>query len=428
MDTPLQTSPYRSLVRTLTRKNLKVLGASMLLSFVLIAVALGWTARVRQADAAELAAAQLANNVAAMLAFHDNSETGRELLLLQQQREVVALGVYHRDSTVFARLESVDAPTLPAWSWRSVPESSFDGMEIVVFAPVLVQGRVEGVVYLRERMQHLMQWFLQGLLVMSLLMIGVGLLAARWLVDIQKQALGPLVELSALAERVAHERNYRLRAQVVNHDEIGRLTTRFNELLKRTEIWQMELTHQLKQQAERGEQLAQLAHYDSLTGLANRLHFTQALQQLVSYSKEQQVPLALAFIDLDNFKFVNDHFGHDAGDAVLIEVSQRLSQAIRIGDQLCRLGGDEFALLLPNVTESQCVEQVCQRLVEQIRQPLLVKGEVMPVTLSIGVALCPTHADDPSQLLQCADEAMYQTKRAGKNGFQIYQPSASSVA
>jgi len=113
---------------------------------------------------------------------------------------------------------------------------------------------------------------------------------------------------------------------------------------------------------------------------------------------------------------------------VLIEVSQRLSQAIRIGDQLCRLGGDEFALLLPNVTESQCVEQVCQRLVEQIRQPLLVKGEVMPVTLSIGVALCPTHADDPSQLLQCADEAMYQTKRAGKNGFQIYQPSASSMA
>jgi len=266
-----------------------------------------------------------------------------------------------------------------------------------------------------------MNWFIQGVAVMSMLMVLIYLLAARLLVRLQKQALSPLVALAALAERVAAERNFSLRAPVVNNDEIGSLTQGFNELLKRAEIWQSELSDQLQQESQRGAELEHLALYDSLTTLPNRHYFGQLLHQMVTDSVKQGHKSALLFIDLDNFKYVNDNFGHDAGDAVLVEVSQRILAVIRSDDHLCRLGGDEFALLLPKQVTLSQTSQLCERLLAQIRAPLVVKNAQMPVTLSIGVALCPQHSDDVATLLQLADEAMYRAKRAGKNGYQIYQ-------
>ena len=133
--------------------------------------------------------------------------------------------------------------------------------------------------------------------------------------------------------------------------------------------------------------------------------------------------MGVILIDLDNFKFVNDTYGHEAGDALLILVSQRLAATLRSGDWLCRLGGDEFALLLPAQTSTQATELVCQRLLEQIRQPLIVQGHVMPVGMSIGIAFCPLHACEADTLLHLADAAMYQAKRAGKNDYRIWQAS-----
>ena len=142
---------------------------------------------------------------------------------------------------------------------------------------------------------------------------------------------------------------------------------------------------------------------------------------MVQYSVSNNSMSALLFIDVDNFKFVNDNYGHDAGDAVLVEVSNRIQAVIRADDTLCRLGGDEFALLLPRQVTPSLTEQVCIRLLKQISKPIRVKNAIMPVTLSIGVALCPEHSTDSATLLQLADEAMYQAKRAGKNGYQIYR-------
>lgn len=103
---------------------------------------------------------------------------------------------------------------------------------------------------------------------------------------------------------------------------------RFNELLKRTQIWQSELNDKLSQEQQQGEVLKELAQRDRLTGLANRLHFEQLIQHMVQHSVQHNSLSALVFIDLDNFKFVNDNFGHDAGDAVLVEISRRLASVI----------------------------------------------------------------------------------------------------
>ncbi len=412
-----------SLVKKITRQNLTVLLVSMLLSFVLIAAVLWLTARDRQGSAAELAAVQLARNVSAMLVFNDPVEARRELTLLANQRALTAIALYDSQGKLFASVPGVAVAEFASDTLALTTERGYQGLQIKISTPVLVKDKVEGVLYLSESLHQLMNWFIQGLAVMSVLMLLIYLLAARLLVKLQKQALSPLVELAALAERVAAERNFSLRAPVVNNDEIGSLTQGFNELLKRAEIWQSELSVQLQQESERGAELEHLALYDSLTALPNRHYFGQLLHQMVSDSVQHGQKSALLFIDLDNFKYVNDNFGHDAGDAVLVEVSKRILAVIRADDHLCRLGGDEFALLLPKqVTVSQ-TSQLCERLLAQIRAPLLIKNTPMPVGLSIGVALCPEHSNDVATLLQLADEAMYRAKRAGKNGYQIYQAS-----
>lgn len=415
--------PRYSLVKKLTRQNLTILLGSMLLSFVLIAMVLWLTARERQASAAELAAIQLANNVAAMLVFNDPVEAERELSLLAARRELSGLALYDARGQLFASLNNLAVLPWVQQPQNSSSERQYDGLAIELTVPVIVKGQMEGVLYVRETLHQLMNWFLRGVLIMSALMVLIYVAAARLLVRVQRQALSPLVELSALAERIAAERNFSLRAPVIDNNEIGSLTLRFNELLKRAEIWQTELSSQLQQQSERGDELENLALKDSLTQLPNRHYFGQLLQQMVSNSSKEQQMSALMFIDLDNFKFVNDNYGHDAGDEVLIEISKRIQSAIRSDDTLCRLGGDEFALLLPNQVTPQLTEQICLRLLQQVRQPLMVKDVRMPVSLSIGVAFCPVHSDDTATLLQLADEAMYRTKRAGKNGYQIYSAS-----
>lgn len=415
--TPL---PPHSLVRRLTRLNLSVLLASMITSFVLIGALLWFIARERQGDAVELAGLQTASNLAAMLVFGDKVEASRELSMLASRRDLSAIAVYDSQKQLFS---TIHLPVPELLEGSPVVQRHYQGLIIELVIPILQQQEVVGHLIIHESMHQLRNWFLQGLVLMSTTMALLYLLCARILVRIQQQALQPLVELSALAEKVAKEQNFRLRARVYRNDELGSLSRRFNELLKRTEIWQSELKDQLQQANEHSEQLTQLAMHDSLTGLENRHAFSQRLSSLVVHSQQHQQRLALLFIDLDNFKYVNDTYGHEAGDALLILVSQRLAQVLRNVDSLCRLGGDEFAVLLPHQSQVNATELVCQRLLAQMREPLVIQGHVMPVGASIGVAFCPDHATAADQLLQLADQAMYIAKRAGKNGYHIWQPN-----
>jgi diguanylate cyclase (GGDEF)-like protein len=131
------------------------------------------------------------------------------------------------------------------------------------------------------------------------------------------------------------------------------------------------------------------------------------------------------FIDLDNFKFVNDNYGHDAGDETLIEVGNRISAMIRSDALLCRLGGDEFALLLPSIESTENAEKLAARIVTIINRPIVIKDTVMPIGISIGLAYTPLDASAPMDLLNCADDAMYAAKRAGKNNFKVFSKQAS---
>ncbi len=412
-------SPKRpSLVKRLTRLNLFVLFVSMVSSYVLIAIVLWLTARERQGDSAELSALQTASNVAAMLLFIDQSEADRELKLLSSRRDLIAATIFDAQGRTFA---SYAKPIVPLDKQSREVIRQYQQLEILLQVPIYEKNEFVGFLVVSEKLHKLRNWFLQGLALMSAIMAVLYFFSARILIKIQQKALNPLVQLTELAEQVTTERDFSLRAKVHQLDEIGRLGQRINELLKRIEIWQDEMSNELENAHQTSEQLTQLALYDNLTGLPNRLYFRQLLSQMVSYSRQHNQLLALLFIDLDNFKYVNDSYGHEAGDALLILVSQRLSEILRSEDKLCRLGGDEFALLLPGQQHLEATKQLTHRLLEQIRKPLVINDVVMPVGMSIGIAFSPLHASEPNQLLNLADEAMYVAKRAGKNDFYVWQ-------
>ena len=172
-----------------------------------------------------------------------------------------------------------------------------------------------------------------------------------------------------------------------------------------------------KQQQER---LSLMAHYDVLTGLPNRTLFVDRFHQAIAHSKRTKAQLAVCFLDLDNFKPINDNFGHGVGDQLLVKVAERIKASIREEDTVSRQGGDEFAILLNDIdTYAQC-EQTLERLHHSLAEPYLINGHTHKITASSGITLYPSDDADIDTLLRHADQAMYQAKVAGKHCYHLF--------
>jgi len=168
------------------------------------------------------------------------------------------------------------------------------------------------------------------------------------------------------------------------------------------------------------ERLNHLAHFDALTGLPNRTLHADRLRQAMANVMRRHKKLGVAFVDLDGFKSVNDTYGHDAGDQVLITVANRMRQALREVDTLSRIGGDEFAAIIVDLDyESDC-DPLLHRLLTAANEPVSFNGQQLQVSASVGVTFYPQHEDTSSdQLMRQADQAMYQAKHRGKNQLQV---------
>ncbi|HEX7812388.1 MAG TPA: EAL domain-containing protein, partial [Burkholderiales bacterium] len=168
------------------------------------------------------------------------------------------------------------------------------------------------------------------------------------------------------------------------------------------------------------------ANHDSLTGLVNRTLFSDRLRHAVASSKRYGRPIALAFIDLDRFKLVNDSFGHDAGDTVLKEVSARLLRTVRDIDTVARLSGDEFVVLFEDLETPDIVTQMMERVLPALSQPFALGGEEIVLTCSAGISIYPADGEDGDAVLRNADSAMYRTKEKGGNAFEYYTSDMNS--
>ncbi|MFS0554959.1 EAL domain-containing protein [Brevibacillus sp. 179-C9.3 HS] len=164
-----------------------------------------------------------------------------------------------------------------------------------------------------------------------------------------------------------------------------------------------------------------LAYHDTLTGLPNRSLFQSKLEESLAYSSRETQPLAILFLDLDRFKYINDTLGHSTGDSLLTQIAQRLRECVGPTDTVCRLGGDEFTIILPGMAHNEAMH-FAEKLMQKLCLPIFLGKQSFVVTTSIGISLFPQDGTDAETLIKNADTAMYQAKEHGRNNFQFFCP------
>ncbi|SMB87902.1 PAS domain S-box-containing protein/diguanylate cyclase (GGDEF) domain-containing protein [Desulfonispora thiosulfatigenes DSM 11270] len=180
----------------------------------------------------------------------------------------------------------------------------------------------------------------------------------------------------------------------------------------------------LRESEEKHKELVRVlnksANYDQLTNLPNRRLFFERLKQEIKQSNRESIMFALMFIDLDGFKGVNDKYGHDIGDKLLIETASRISGCVRSSDTVARMGGDEFTVILRSITSKEDIKKVARNILQALHQPFYLDEYKCLIGASIGIALYPRHGEDAEILLANADEAMYIIKHKDKGSFCFY--------
>ena len=223
-----------------------------------------------------------------------------------------------------------------------------------------------------------------------------------------------ILKLADMTERIGAD-NWSTRLPESGNDEISQLARGMNRMLEKINELFRGLNNSI-------QDMERLAYYDQLTGLENRLLFKEQLRTALYAIRREGQNLALLYLDLDHFKDINDSLGHEAGDRLLVSVSQRLRACLREEDSVARLGGDEFAILLRNVSEPRYASVVAEKIIDALGYPIRLNAQEVVVGTSIGITLAPDDSRDLELLMRNADLAMYQAKYHGRNIYRFYTP------
>ena len=245
-------------------------------------------------------------------------------------------------------------------------------------------------------------------------------LASLLLLKLRESITRPLQNLSRLMDTVIKKNDYSLRANNDSDDEIGILSQGFNKMLAHIQVNDEKLAHELSERYKTEEHLDKLAYHDVTTDLPNRHYFHQQLDRAVEHAITTKQKMVLLFLDLDNFKIVNDTLGHKTGDLLLKQASARLSNVLRQNDYICRIGGDEFAIIIENISNIDDVTIVAEKCIESLTNPFVFEGHKFFIGVSIGISICPDDTITANNLLVNADMAMYNIKHRGKNNYQFF--------
>lgn len=268
---------------------------------------------------------------------------------------------------------------------------------------------------------------------------GIIVFLAFFIIYLISQRLSkPIQLLTVIAADIAHTLDLSKRMPANGTHEIRELATSFNEMCDNLEkTWQeknqitddlQRLNEHLEQKvADRTKHLAWQANHDILTGLPNRALLEEHLNHAIARCQRTKTLLAVLFIDLDGFKAVNDNFGHDMGDYLLIDIAKRFLDCVREPDTVARLGGDEFIILL-ELQNAEDIQKPLNRLCTLVNEPIVTDGKVLKVSPSVGVTIYPLDLSDGESLIRHADQAMYQAKQKGRNQTQFFNGDTEATA
>ena len=256
-----------------------------------------------------------------------------------------------------------------------------------------------------------------------------GFEVARQLQKNEKTRSLPIIFITANQDEVHIEEAY-LAGAVDYIQKPIRKTALLSKVSVFLDLWSLRfgLEKEIEQRREAEHRVEHLATHDPLTNLPNRRGLYEELSELIYRSQRYKYSSAVIYVDLDGFKHVNDHFGHEAGDRLLIQVATNFKQIVRQTDSVARIGGDEFIVLITDIDRETTLITKIQQLLEEAAQPLALKGHKIAVSASIGIALYPEHGDNAETLLHHADQAMYQAKNQGKNTFCFFTEDINAKA
>jgi len=237
----------------------------------------------------------------------------------------------------------------------------------------------------------------------------------------------PILMLSAFDERdiLLNAINIGVDGFIVKPIDMGQLNSKLNRiahtLQHKIETDKMRLKELEQKQKEELIGLYHLAHYDTLTGIPNRYLFNEKIDQTIAKTDREHTQFALFFIDLDDFKRINDTYGHKAGDYVLVHLAKRINEVIHKEDTLARIGGDEFALIVENTSNRTAIEKLAKKIIYEISKPIYCENRIVFISCSIGICRYPKDTTCKEELIHFADLAMYHVKSTGKSHFCFYE-------
>ena len=422
----------RPLEKKLTLVNVLAFGFASAFAVIVI-VAYFWTAaRADLLRNTEITAQVLAQNSAPAFLFEDK-KTARELInALSQDQNVLGADLFLSDQTLFVSYRR-DGISPALWEKTRFPESKkspqikshFYATYLLVVAPVVAEGQAVGSVQMRVDLSSTYQRIANLIIVVLTATLSAVLVAGYLLTKYLRRILDPINQLVSTMHDVSSNDDYTQRISVKTDDEIGKLIDSFNFMLEQIQRRDAALGKELVERKRAEIQLDHIAHYDSVTGLPNRHFFNRHTAGLAQLRGKLEVSYALLFIDLDNFKYINDTFGHRVGDLLLIAVAERLQKTLRTRDLVVRLGGDEFSVLLDNPKSLDDATRLADKLLGVMAAPFSCENHEFNIGVSIGVAMMPDHVSKFDDLLSCADAAMYAAKAYGKNNVKVWKPEMS---
>jgi diguanylate cyclase (GGDEF)-like protein len=352
------------------------------------------------------------------LEFDDRRDAGEVLQGLRAETAVVSACLYDASGKLFAQYHRLPAPENCASSFAGVPRfthnspgtirSIVHGSDLV--GTLLLRADLQDIEGRRQRLLWVAGW-------LAVLALAGASVAGTFL---QRTLSKPIFELVYAMRDVSAKQDFAVRVPISGSDEIAQLGRGFNSMLA-------ELDRRNKENKTFEAKLQYQASNDALTGLPNRRLFADRLGQTLALAGREKRIVALLYIDLDGFKLVNDSLGHPIGDALLVQVAGRLRSRVRQSDTLARLGGDEFTVILTALHARSEAELVANSLLEAVAPPFLIGDHQLTIGASIGISVFPDDAEQPHDLTQQADSAMYAAKRNGKNRAMFFNAELGSL-
>ncbi len=261
-----------------------------------------------------------------------------------------------------------------------------------------------------------------SMFVIAVLIAAISGLAIALLLSlrINKFLTQPILALTSLVRRVSVTHDYSVRSLLMTNDEIGTLSVGINAMLSSIELRDERLETELSKQKNSEKALDRLAYFDTVTNLPNRHNFNQQLQQKIAEAVKVNRVCCLMYIDIDDFKVINDSHGHRIGDLLLTEIGVRLNETLEGNGEVFRIGGDEFAVLLSDNNQFSHSKELASKIINSCCEKFIIDNNDLYIGVSIGISGSPEPSKEGADLLRSADSAMYRAKNEGKNNYKVF--------